>query len=188
MANPQIVDLTARLTLTLAREQAELASAILQTWEIGTKSGLAQAGLQAGQAYNDEAQDLRRRAGEGEQVDTASLGSPHIRVWTEVVNYMGRTFDPGAERDYLEKYYKEIILSGSAEKVADSIPIFRVRKNKGKEGGATEKCRFQFQVKATDTQLETIIVRALRKEGAIRKIGSAPRGALERELGRLVNS
>jgi len=180
------VDITARLTLTLAREQAELAAAVLQTWEINANSGIAKAGLQAGQAYNDEAQDLRRRAGGGELVDTASLGSPHIRVWTEVANYLGRTYEQGAERDYIEKYYKDTILSGNAEKVADSIPIFRVRKNKGKEGGATEKCRFQFQVKS-DTQLETILVRALRKEGATRKIGSAPRGALERELGRLVN-
>ena len=119
-------------------------------------------------------------------MDTSALASPHIRVWTEVTNYLGRTFEQGAEREYIEKYYQDVILSGNAENVADSIPLFRVRKNKGKEGGATEKCRFQFQVK-TDTQLETILVRALRKEGATRKIGSAPRGALERELGRLVN-
>ena len=61
-------------------------------------------------------------------------------------------------------------MTPSPEGVAESGRVFRVKKNKGKEANnQDEKCRFQFQVKS-DTQLETILVRALRKEGATRKI------------------
>ena len=91
-----MLDMTARLTLTLAREQAELAAAVLQTWEIGATANIATTGLDAGRAYNDQAQDLHQRAKGGEQVDTASLGSPHVKVWTEICSYMSGVFDDGA--------------------------------------------------------------------------------------------
>ena len=179
--------MTARLTLTLAREQAELAAAVLQTWEISTKINIATTGLEAGRAYNDQAQDLHQRAKGGEEVDTAGLGSPHVKVWTEICAYLGKTIDEGASKTEVENYYRSKIMTGSAEIIGDSVPVFRVRRNKGKDGKGDEKCRFQYSFNANDHVLETILTSQLKKEGARKKVGTAPRGALERELGRMVN-
>ncbi|CAK0860349.1 unnamed protein product [Prorocentrum cordatum] len=183
----QMVDLTARLALTLAREQAELAPAVLQTWEIGTEANIATSGLEAGRAYNEEAQDLNQRAKAGEAVDTAQLGSPHLKVWTEVCAYLGKTLEEGASKQHVEQYYRDKVLNAAPEALGDSVPVFRVRRNKGKDGNGKDKCRFQFTFNANDHQIATVLVNQLKKEGATRRVGSAPRGALERELGRLVN-
>ena len=182
-----MIDMTARLTLTLAREQAELAAAVLQTWEIGTETNIATTGLEAGRAYNDQAQDLNQREKGGEQVDTAALGSPHVKVWTEICAYLGKTIEAGASKTAVENYYRDKIMTGSAEIIGDSVPVFRVRRNKGKEGNGKDKCRFQFHFSANDHTMATILINQLKKEGALKRIGSAPRGALERELGRMVN-
>lgn len=185
----QITDLTARLTLTVAREQAEMAAAVISTWELPVAAGIATSALGAGRAYNDDAQALHQRAKNGEDVDLGSLGSPHVRVWTETCAYLGKTLGEGAELTMITAHYRDVIMKQENEQLADIIPVFRVRRNKGKDGGGgQEKCRFQFKFGADGHQIQTILTNQLKKEGAVRKLGSAPRGALERELGRLVNT
>lgn len=75
-----MLDITARLTLTLAREQAELAAAVLQTWKIVTSACIATTGFEAGRKYNEGVQALYQREKNGKEVDTGGLRSPHIRI------------------------------------------------------------------------------------------------------------
>ena len=75
--------------------------------------------------------------------------------------------------------------------LAETVPVFREKRKKGKEstrGVESEAWRFQFQCHHTQYQIRTIVTDQLATEGAKRKIGTAPTGALEREVGKTVNS
>ena len=181
----RLVQLTAKLALTVARETAELASAVVETWEMDCEAPLASHGIKAGTDYNTQAQELKKRAEADEDVDTASLGPPHLVVWQRVVQKLGQD-TIGEAKEKLERYYKEVVMLPEIDALGSSITIFRVKKNKGKAAKGKERCRMQFCFHPEFVGIRNILVGAIMAQGAKRKYGTAPRGALERDISKLL--
>ena len=181
----QIEDLT-ELIPTETKEQAELA--VISTWEVSVVASIASSALGASRQYNEDVQVLHQRAmNDGEDVDASSSDGLPVRVWAETCAYLGKKLEEGANTTVTE-YHCDVIMKQEDAQIATFIPVFIVKCNKGKDdNGGREKCRFQCKFGFNGHQ-QTILTNQLKTEGEVRRLGSALRVALERELDRWENN
>ena len=180
---------TAKLTLAVAREQAHLAAAVYETWELRTDAPLADAGIQAGQEYNARAKELHEQHEVDASVDLAQLGPPHLVVVAKTFQVLGTKVSQ-EDTPTLANFFAQVVRHENPAVLGECVPHYQVKKNKQKSAKGPEKCRIIFSMATYDQHARAIrdmLVKEIVKEGGQKKLGAAPRGALERELTRAVN-
>ncbi|CAK0836515.1 unnamed protein product [Prorocentrum cordatum] len=183
-----------RLTLSLAREAADLNSALYLRYEMPDASvGMAAAGKAAGVKYNNHSAEMKKLEKESHSVDHKLRGPSHAHVARAcIMPGCSKQFAEGAPPDHVklrdkmkEFYTNEIFAKGiTAQKLGRVIPYFRVQVLKATDGEkpkAIISCHFHRDLNiglALSRQLEAL----MEFEGGVYLAGAAPRGPLERKL------
>eukprot|EP00959_Pyramimonas_sp_CCMP1952_P293321 6134703-Pyramimonas_sp.AAC.1 len=69
--------------------------------------------------------DLKEEAREGDAVDAAKLGSPHLYVWKDFTRALLASTEAGHARDTLTKYWTENTMKHDLVDAATDIKHFR---------------------------------------------------------------
>ncbi|CAK0855799.1 unnamed protein product, partial [Prorocentrum cordatum] len=179
---------TARLTLAVARDTASLAATVYETWELNADAPLPAAGILAGQEYNEQAKELHEQHEKDASVDLAQLGPPHLVVSAKVFQELAKHVSEQG-KPTLAQFSATVVQAEAPTPLGEAVPHLSVKKNKQKSAKGVQKCRIVVAM-ATDPHIRTIrdmLVEEIQKEGGQKKLGPAPRGALERELNRVVS-
>ncbi|CAK0885066.1 unnamed protein product, partial [Prorocentrum cordatum] len=185
--------LLTKLCLTSARELANLAGAVYQTWELLEASdGVTQLMIDSGLKCDDMSKQMKERQRAGEKVDFRTRGSPHVQLRASVCPNLvtsAKTFIQGRE-EYIE-----------SETVGKHALHFRDRKYKGRKnetsGSASQqqakkgRLTFAFICDEPGMLARELITWFLKheedQERAEQLVGPAPKGPLEREAARILN-
>ncbi|CAK0810582.1 unnamed protein product [Prorocentrum cordatum] len=198
--NNKLAVASARLTMTLARDVADLKGALYLRHELPNGTiGLAAACKQAGVNYNKVSAELKDQQKNGHTVDFKARGPPHVSIAMAAIIYgASKQFEEGGNpqhvklRDDTKAYYeKEISTAGvTAAKLGRSIPYFRSLILKPQNGETAKAiismCFHRDQKLGHDLSL--LLGALVESEGGIFLSGAAPRGPLEREIGTMVGS
>ena len=183
----QMAVATAKLVMVVAKDVQDLQATVYETWELNAEKPLAVAATTAGQRYDADAKELKERHAVDSNVDTAALGPPHLVVAASVIKDLATLVGP-EEKTVLEEFWKTVVCKEDSATLGECITHFQTKKNK-QPHQKQEKVRliFSFDLHVKNMSIvKGIMVREIQKEGGQRKVGSAPRGPLQRELNRLV--
>ncbi|CAK0798368.1 unnamed protein product, partial [Prorocentrum cordatum] len=185
----------AKLCLDDARELANLAGAVYQTWEATEAAGLE---------HDESSNDLRERQQGGESVDFRARGPPRAPVWGALAmsraNQMDSFLDGSetykeSEKKEFHEYFQKRLAQKQPTDAAKHALHFRWKKSKPKKNqvGATmaaeeKKGRptFAFSYDEPGREARSLLMQFLNsdKATATQLAGPAPRGPLEREAAR----
>ena len=183
----QIAVTTAKLALIVAKDVQDLQATVYEAWEMDANKPLADCALQAGQQYNADAIELKEKHAIDSQVDTAALGPPHLVIAAATIKGLAALVTP-EEKQVLEEFWKEVVCVEDSEKLGSCITHFQAKKNKAPNKKEKVRLIFSFDLHERNMKLiRDIVIAEIKKEGGQRKLGSAPRGPLQRELNRLVH-
>ncbi|CAK0859431.1 unnamed protein product [Prorocentrum cordatum] len=136
----------------------------------------------AGRTHHEQAQ-LKKTEGEEASAD---LGPPFVHVWAALVHGMGTDPKcPPRAREIFEQCWQEKICARELQQVAEEIRACRVRPTRKGEG-KPDKVRVTLSVDRGHDGLERAVIQYMQAVGAVRKIGPAPRGALERDAAKFL--
>ena len=202
----QLVQVLTRLVLTNSNDLRELTGMLLTTHLVPASFSLAAHALEAGKQYQEMVQEQKKEKGtakgssdsqpvEGEDLmDTSTapsnLGAPHIFIAMIAIQAMlndSSLVNMENEKSSLLASWKKHIEGKSEEEIHGMIKIFRVRKPQKQSKQKGMSSDYTKVTLCLDPCLEIPIMAMLKKAGAIRKSGKAPRGFLEREASTLLN-
>ena len=181
----QLTMVTAKLSLSTAREQAETAAMVEEVWEVNNAADIMAVALKAGVDYDTEQKRLHELKDQGNEVDLSKLGHPYLQVWSSTVKYLQAHGEQKVKEVY-GTYWAAMQKMEAPEEMMKDVRHFRAKKNKGK-GSEKGRISFHFEPMSDDAKhLREGLVMQLKHEGAVRKCGSKPRGPLEREASELL--
>jgi len=196
----KLATLNARLTLTLARDVADLKGTVYHRYEMpNANAGLAAAVKAAGVSYNKTSQDMKKQQREGAEVDWKSRGPPHVHVAMAAILYgVGKQFEDGGDaeeiklRDEMKEFYqKEIFAPGvTALKLGRAIPYFKgqvLKAQNGENPKAIIAMAFHRDT-SMGRALSGLMEALVESEDGTYLSGAAPRGPLERQMGEMVTT
>ncbi|CAK0898871.1 unnamed protein product [Prorocentrum cordatum] len=179
-----------KLVLSDSRCLAEVVGTVYRTWEVDLK-GDEHVGLAleaAGKDYNTESERLRKERQEGGSPDFESRGPPHVHVFVAFLQWAGKQ-ELGEHKAPLMDFWNNVIVTLEPLKIAERVPYFKWRRNKGPGGVLQDKGRIQLAFDQTDSDMQVftkLFDAIMVKQGAKRRVGAAPKGPLERDAGRLL--
>ncbi|CAK0824176.1 unnamed protein product [Prorocentrum cordatum] len=116
-----------KLRLNDAREMANLAGAVYQTWETTeTANHFTQIMIDAGLKYDEVSKNLKERQQAGEDVDSRARGPPHVQVWGALAMSLANqidTFLDGSEtyKESEKKVFYEYFQKHLAQKLPTDV-------------------------------------------------------------------
>ena len=202
-----LIKLVAKLCLNDARELANIAGTVFQTWEMleEAKSSGPKIMIEAGLKYDEVSKALKVKSTNGEAVDYRARGPPHVQVWAalclHLVNNMdsfleGSDVHKASESKVFKDYFEKYMNTQTPTQVAKHVLHFRYRKYKGKkdqdppEGGKKGRLTFAFSYDGPGKEARSLLTQFLNNEKvscATQLVGPAPRGPLEREAARILS-
>lgn len=146
---------------------------------------------EAGAAYDQQAKewkDERDRARAEKGQEPQQLGPPHLHAWARLVKELAedkhRSIIPGESRDMLIQYWNQRVTKATQVEDLDSdVKLLRIKKLKA----GNRKGDWKLQLCIKEPNLESHLLKVLKVTGWERKVGPAPRSALEREAQRLLD-
>ncbi|CAK0880863.1 unnamed protein product [Prorocentrum cordatum] len=179
----QLVAILVKLSLANSAELRDVCGVVYITFLIKSDQPSMKAARDAGQSYHAEVQ-RRKQASE----DLSTLGPPYVQVWSALIQAIGKDSTCSDEvRKSIETYWKDVLVPMPLERVGEHVRHCRVRKTRKVES-EDERMRLTFAVDGEFKPLERTLVAYFSSASVAgeRKLGPAPRGALEREASRLL--
>ncbi|CAK0903624.1 unnamed protein product [Prorocentrum cordatum] len=192
----QLVVILARLTMINSRELANLCGVVYNTFLLSDAHFITLAGLEAGERYNKQVEELKEKKAGGEEVDMASPGPPHLLVFAMVLAALAShsavsVSAPMDRQKEAKEFWLDKVKGGTQAALSMHVRYFRVIKPRGtKSKRMKDKVKFVFAFSASSEigrTLETWFLDEMRAAGAEVAMGAAPRGELEREAARLIS-
>lgn len=147
--------------------------------------------LEAGASYDQKAKewkDERDRAKEEKGQEPLLLGPPHLHAWARLIKELTedkyKPLLPGDSREVFAHYWNHRVSKvPNVEELDVDVKVMRMKKLKA----GNRKGDLKLQICNRDPNLESHLVKVLKHTGWERKVGPAPRAALEREAQRLLD-
>ena len=205
-----LVKVLATLVLVNAAELREISGFLFVTFLVPVSTNLVIEGLKAGIEYNNM---VKKKGDKGDKEETkedeemeetntalggvvsqeeeAEHGPPHLYIALAALEGMNKDDIGESERQVLKSWWETCVQPArSHDELGMEIKAFRVKKppkqSKSKKGKpSTPYAKVSFAVR--DMNAEQALARAMEKIGGVRKVGTPPRGTLEREAQRLLN-
>ena len=180
-----MVKLLGKLILTNSMQIREVCGVVYNTYELDLKLDIMTAMKEANKKYHENTKDN----------PTHELGPPYLHTWTALIKTLAEeTKLQQASRKAMVHYWNSKVTKVPPMQLADEVKYCRIRENKGDGKKAATKGRLQFALshdsQHTDMDGKTLAMaldEALLTLGATRKVGTAPRGPLEREISKLLD-
>jgi hypothetical protein len=180
----QLVKLLSTLVLVNAMQMREVCGTIYNTYELDIKLKLVGEMQTASTNYGELVKDNPKH----------ELGPPFLHTWTAMIMQLCKEKLPDKAGKVLLAYWNDKVSKVARPLLEEEVRYCRVRVNKGDGKKEASRCRVQFALSHDcfhtetpgDPSLHMALQQALTSLGAIRKIGPAPKGPLEREVSRLL--
>ncbi|CAK0885878.1 unnamed protein product [Prorocentrum cordatum] len=187
----ELAELTARLALITAREQALLEGSVLETYLVPELHFLSKAGIEANRFYTGAVAGLKEQKKTDDSVDLGQLGPPFVTVFFMVMAAAVKAAQ-GAAQEPMANFFQTHVKGQPAEHITQYVTRFSIKVPRGEHTSAEMKGMVKFQVhiqtaRPAGVVLREILDRILSEAGAERLVGSAPRGPLERKIGQLLS-
>ena len=183
-----LVGVLGRLVLINSADIRELCGACYYTFLVPEECGLAKAMMEAGEEYNSKVKAMKEQKnekGDEDNTDLASLGPPFLHVWAALVEHLAKEGSNSAhDREIFIKYWNERVTKLELDDLGNDVRLCRIRRPQRQ--GKDKRARLQFALDTRVAGIEDSLVRAVKAQGGVRKVGPAPRGNLEREAKRLL--
>ncbi|CAK0790367.1 unnamed protein product [Prorocentrum cordatum] len=170
-----LVLLVAKLVFTDSGALADLSSTVHRACDVAVDCGFAVQNEMPGQDYNGQSQLLKQRQKDGEAVDFAARGPPFVAIFMQVFHW-------AATMMWTEKLAKI-----SVQEVGSLVLHWHWKRSKAKQEGCA-RGRLIYAIDYTHEMgpaLIALVEEMLRRFGAARRIGPAPRGPLGRGAAKL---
>ena len=185
-----LVSVLARLTLTNARELAEVTGSVYDCFLVGASLPLTREALQAGKDYSNDCKSKGKDHGNG---------PPWVHIFVRMIQGLaGMPTTQGAAKEALNIFWRETVMKEhlGLDFLQEHVRMCKLKptyfdKKAGKEP-TQYKMTLCFSPLMQNKELhqgktiQTAMAEALKAAGATRKLGSAPRGGLERDAARLL--
>ncbi|CAK0799719.1 unnamed protein product, partial [Prorocentrum cordatum] len=153
-----LVLLLTMLCLASARELANLAGAVYQTWELlETSDGVTQLMINSGLKYDEMSRHMKERQRAGEKVDFRARGPPRAQLWAAVCLNRAtnvETFIQGGKEEYAKTeakkfngYFAKYIQNAAPQTVGKHALHFGYRQHKGRKSETSGSSNQQQQTK-----------------------------------------
>lgn len=189
----ELVVVLAELPMTNSAELRELGGIQYTTFLVDSSQPVVKASIEAGVKYNEQVKKIKeaKAAGEGGG-GLEELSSPHIAVALAGISALAEdAFLPQEVKGAVKQWWDRCISGKEEEEVAMEVQSWRCRKPQkpsaphGKKPHPKDYARITYSIR--DWHGEAAVAAALKAGGGVRKVGTPPKGTMEREARRLLD-
>ena len=185
----RLVVILARLVLSDSRAIAELTATVYTTWAMDyVEDSFTDEMENAGRHYQEISQDLAGRRKKGEDIDFKARGPPHLHVFMSGLMWLAKQETKHGKET--KAFYMEYIKPLSLHAVGEIVLHWQWKRNKN-EASLEKKGRLIVAIDSDHDlgrRLIPIVRNAVMEMKGERLVGPAPRGPLERDAAKILNT
>ncbi|CAK0848608.1 unnamed protein product, partial [Prorocentrum cordatum] len=125
----QVAIATAKLTMIVATDAQNRQAAVYEAWELEASKPMAEFAVQAGQKYDADAKELKKKHAVDSQVDTGSLRPPHLVIAAAAIKGISTLVTEDSEKVPTE-FWTTVVRQEGPEFLGSCITHFQAKKNK----------------------------------------------------------
>jgi len=188
----KLVVILSKLSLMQGEILRELCSVVFHTFLVPVKSTIVVEMRAMGKSYPALAEEIGKIEDPEQKAKAVEeQGPPFLHIFLAMIKGMAAGQGECAMKEEgqakLKTYWDTVITKFPSQKLTEQIKYCKCKDTKKKEG-KPEWARVIFAVELSAMELEKVFIDVLVRHGGQKQYGPAPRGPLEREAQRLLDS